>query len=101
MLGTVGVQRQPLDVAFVRDRDRLVLLDYQVFHVHIGAGLGEFGAPIVAVLGFHLRQIGADDGQHRAVVAEQGFITANMLAQTVVFLEDFVPACRAIYLLII
>ena len=64
MLGAIGVQRQPLDVAVVADRDRVDLLGDQVFDSRLRPPrVDDLRPPLVAVLVAQLDQVAADDGE--------------------------------------
>ena len=70
VLAAVGVQRQPLDVAVVADRDGVDLLGDQVLVVDLADGIDDLRAAVVAVLVAQLHQVGADHVQDVSLAAQ-------------------------------
>ena len=72
VLAAVGVERQPLDVAVVADRDRVRLLGDEIFVVNAAEGLvDDRRAPLVAVLVAQLHHIGPDQLEDVPFAAQQ------------------------------
>src|SRR5262249_7811735 len=89
-LRAVGGQRQPLDVALVADRDRLLLGGDQVEAVPPGGLAGDLGPAGLAVALAKVEQVLADDLQDVALAAEQLLVAVDPAAQLVVLAEDLV-----------
>src|SRR5207237_9639622 len=95
VLAAVGVQRQPLDVAVVADRDDVDLLGQQILVAElVHRRSADVRAALVAVLVAQLLQVLANHVADVALAAEQSFVAEDVLAQTVVLLDDLVALQR-------
>jgi len=88
VLGTVGVERQRLDVAGVGDRDHHLLVGDQVLDVDLAFGVRDLRAPLVAVAIADLDQLLLDQGEHAQLVAEDRAQLADPLERVGVVLAD-------------
>ena len=90
LLLAVGVERQALDVARLRDRDDHLLVGDQVLDVDVVLGVGDLRAPLVAVGVLDLEQLLLDQVAHPLLVAEDLAQLLDPLDHLVVLALDLV-----------
>ena len=90
VLLAVGVERQRLDVAGVRDRDHHLLVGDQVLDVDLALGVGDLGAALVAEALGDLAQLLLDDREHAQLVAEDRAQLGDPLDDVGVLAPDLV-----------
>ena len=80
-LRAVGILRQALDIAAVRQRDDHVLLVDQVEHVDFAVHGRDLGAALVGVLAADLADLVADDAEHELLIGQHASVVGNLLLQ--------------------
>ena len=86
VLPAVGLQRQPLDVAVVGQRDHHLGVRDQVLHVQLGVLAGDPRPPRVAEPLLDADQLGLDDLEHLVLVAQNVLVLGDRLDQLFVLL---------------
>jgi hypothetical protein len=87
----VAPEGHALDVAGVGEDDDLLLLGDEVLDVELlGLGDDDLGAPRVAVLLLHLEAVLADDVEQDGLVAEDGLVAGDLLAEALEVVADLV-----------
>ena len=81
----VAGERHALDVSLVGDGDGDVLLGDEVLHVELLGLAGDLGAPGVAVAGFHLLHVVADEVVDEVVVGEDVAVVLDFFLELLVF----------------
>ena len=87
-LHLIGVLGLALDVALVGQGEHALLLGDQVLNVHLAGHMGDLGAAVVAELLLQGGQLFLHDGQHPAVVVQNGGPVGDFAAQVAQFVLD-------------
>ena len=79
VLGPIGIRRQTLDIAKMRQRQTHILLCNQVLHIHFALNGQNLGAPPVAIFIAHRNQLFPDHAQNLFLVSQKIQIIGNAL----------------------
>src|SRR5262245_14155434 len=91
MLAAIRVERQPLDVAVVAQRNRVRFFGDQVFDIQLADFLvDDLSAALIGIFVAQLDQILANEGEDVLLAAQELFVALDLFAELIVVLDDLV-----------